>query len=50
MNELTFGEVQRILEEIRSEHPTGNDSDYSQLELTAYAYLKGYEAAKKKER
>lgn len=50
MINLTFGEVQKLLEEIRSEHPTDNDSDLSQIELITYAYLKGYEAAKKKER
>ena len=43
--EMTFGDAVKILEDIRREHPTENDSNYSQLELTTYAYIKGYEAA-----
>lgn len=44
MKELTFQEAVDILESIRSEHSEELKIN-SELALTSYAYVKGYEAA-----
>lgn len=40
--ELTFGEVKKLLDDIRTEHPTAE-----QMEIVAYAYMRGYSDALK---